>query len=1326
MPNYQLPKIIPPSPTAQTFMRYGEIPVDYSTGVPNIDISIYTLEGNKLKVPISISYHASGIKVNDVASEVGLGWALNCGGLVSRSIVGLRDEATTGTRTYHSADDLLQAVNTKAHLGYDQSCECMKGITDIEYFLTQTFPYSEDPASDRYFYKLPNGVTGNFTYDYTNVNDVITLPYRPIKIEKNMTGTGSFKITDTDGTIYAFQSYLASYIQGVSEWFLKQMISADRTDTITFNYILQAGSSSAQVNNFTYLGTVVSSDPNHEPNNPYSSVSQYPSQIPQFSTPVVASITSSKAIVSFTYQDRTDYSFLKRLSEITIASRNAPTAILKKIKINPKYFGTTNEDKRLGLESLLISAAENTQPQQYSFIYESQMLPPYPRKMSTPVYSEDYWGYYNGINNISMLPKEFISNPYDQQYYGANRNADATGYFSKACMLKEIKYPSGGRTVFEFEPNRQVVNGNSTVSGGIRVASITNYSGNNEVANIKTYSYEGLGKREAQGMYFMYEQSTVEKVLIHDNSGDGSTDRYIWVPYSRKVLFSDPILPLEVAPGMPVIYTRVIEYNGTKTSHSGKTIFEYGLPYSPNDLAYDPHPIEYESPWYYSPYNYDKGSYVPELALKKIYSFDGTIYHPIQEERYEYSKLFTKTFTTGIRVTRPKQYQDLSYFQFFCPSTGCPFSLQPIIDEYVQSVVAVDSKAYQESSLLTNTKVYTYDPLDDTRYVLESTNYTYNESNVALKEKITVSSKGELLKSTLKYPPDYSGTAVYDAMVNRNMISPIIEESSYKDVNLLQSTKTNYDFWNGTSWISTITDIIVPRLIESKTLNHATYEPRIRNHTFDTKGNITSVSKENDVKISYIWGYDKTYPIASITNANSSSVFYTSFEDGEGNSNDGDSKTGRKSKTNGYTKSLNGFDDGEYILSYWLKSGGSWIMNNSSVSVVGGSYTINLTQQVDEIRFYPKMAQMVTYTYDPLVGVTSQTDPTGKTMYYEYDGFNRLDNIRDQDRNILKKFQYSYASTAVKSSSTSAPYLSSILSDFRKIRSGEVQKRFVTSDPSSTTQLTDPRDFYRDGVAKLPEVYRTKPGNFYSTLNLRLDNPYYGEPSPRLCFMQQGYSVEWRVKMPATSYNIFSGSYVYYFQIDYSFAAVFEDRYDLGVDNGTYLTRYEDPDGKYGGTHNNPPPGPNKVFADQKKISSSHLFNDFHTIKLQVTDNEYIVAVDGSTVYSRTRDKLSNGSNATVLDDRLYLDAAFYGNDCAVDWVKVSDKDGLQRYYEDFSDGISAARIGSPSTTICATNSDCQEAFRVYYNQRTGSNKTYVEIAQLYLDSYGEVLNPCN
>ena len=81
----------PLSPEVSSIAKYIEIPVGTYTGVPNIDIPLYKIDVRDLSIPISLSYHSSGIKVEEEASWVGLGWSLNAEGTISRQIRGVDD-----------------------------------------------------------------------------------------------------------------------------------------------------------------------------------------------------------------------------------------------------------------------------------------------------------------------------------------------------------------------------------------------------------------------------------------------------------------------------------------------------------------------------------------------------------------------------------------------------------------------------------------------------------------------------------------------------------------------------------------------------------------------------------------------------------------------------------------------------------------------------------------------------------------------------------------------------------------------------------------------------------------------------------------------------------------------------------------------------------------------------------------------------------------------------------------------------------------------------------------------------------------------------------
>jgi YD repeat-containing protein len=49
-----------------------------------------------------------------------------------------------------------------------------------------------------------------------------------------------------------------------------------------------------------------------------------------------------------------------------------------------------------------------------------------------------------------------------------------------------------------------------------------------------------------------------------------------------------------------------------------------------------------------------------------------------------------------------------------------------------------------------------------------------------------------------------------------------------------------------------------------------------------------------------------------------------------------------------------------------------------------------------------------TYTYRPLVGTETETDAKGNRTTYHYDGFGRLEEVRDKNNNLISHNNYQY------------------------------------------------------------------------------------------------------------------------------------------------------------------------------------------------------------------------------------------------------------------------------------------------------------------------------
>lgn len=145
-----------------------------------------------------------------------------------------------------------------------------------------------------------------------------------------------------------------------------------------------------------------------------------------------------------------------------------------------------------------------------------------------------------------------------------------------------------------------------------------------------------------------------------------------------------------------------------------------------------------------------------------------------------------------------------------------------------------------------------------------------------------------------------------------------------------------------------------------------------------------------------------TYPAYSTSHTSTAEYFYEGFEQNTA-ATAGSAHTGAMYYNGNYSVPYTPPDSRTYLIQWWNLSGGQWIFNQQP-------YTANmtLTGPVDDIRVFPSDASMTTYTYSPLLGKTSETDPSGKSVIFEYDGLGRLQDTRDQNGNLLKQYNYQY------------------------------------------------------------------------------------------------------------------------------------------------------------------------------------------------------------------------------------------------------------------------------------------------------------------------------
>lgn len=907
--------VVPVTPNAASFTTYGNIPVNYATGVPNISIPLYTVQVDGVQVPISISYHASGVKVDELASVVGLKWTLNTGGGIFRSVNGgMADEQGWLLPEMSYLEDSWYATRNlyRKSAQYD-----LKRLRD------------HDP--DRFNYTFPGG-SGNFIFKpKTGLSNVSIIK----EIEDNIRITPEIKTTvpydltgfstrDAQGNEFRFAtkenndntSVTTGTMGGGSvssntsksettAWML-DAITTKNNKTINFRYtpyksIYEIKQISQRITHYKIVpqiaiygpecGSVATNDNNDK---------QSTSVLYKPTNQLIEFINTDAVEVRFIYSEDTTLSdWKKQLDKIVIKDK-----ITNKQKEFHFVYGKFNGDPRLKLKEVYEVGFGGKRKPSYVFSYNEKSLP------TKGSFAKDHWGYYNGIANKSLIPYTSEAADSDWRTSKLHQNhrdnlADKAVYtdFAKAGVLTKIQYPTGGSSEFVFESN-ETSDATPIKQGGLRIQEKRDLDENGKEYNKVLYEYSGF-------------------------FGSGFHEYLTYKPLDKMFVFSSEMCIVD-----PMLYRPGYYYEKVAVKQ-----------------------IQNEGDFIKSEYHFSDNSTISSISSSALETnlFKGNAI--IKKIKYDYANMITNT-------TRWNQLGELDHcwgewggaHLGYGEPTNTFFQTKR---RFLSKEVTTNFEASSNGTALkpsTTIKQYTYN--DDLLIVKEKTENRLNKEFYTVADAIKFGTEddydanGTYYSIATTYPKDYPGNTQLQALVAKNILTLPISKVVTNKEKQIQGEFFTYDSngniketyrYNKGAGSNTASEDYIP----------STYDLQVTYTNIG--GKPIQVQQKDGIPISYIWDVTNTYVLAKVENATYAQI----------------------------TPLISG-----------------------TLAVSQAENTLRTS--LNAIRTGLPNAIVTTYTYDPMVGVTSMTDPRGKTIYYTYDGFGRLLLVKDNEQNVLKENKYYY------------------------------------------------------------------------------------------------------------------------------------------------------------------------------------------------------------------------------------------------------------------------------------------------------------------------------